>query len=399
MKLLHTADLHLGHRLPPYSRTAEHAHFFEWLLTQIKTEAADALIISGNIFDAPHPGAETRRMFFDFLSRAVEENEGLQIVITAGSQDSGEVLETAGELLHRHNIYVRGNIKRNEEGEADFDHLMLPLAQRGEEEACMVCFALPFLHRSNIPEGHSAEEGMKYFLRNMDKTFKKSDFSKLPVVLSAHLWVDGVTPTPSLKETIELSAIDGNYAYTALGGVSKAQSLDAKGVVRYAGSPLALSFAEQSDCRSVVAVELNGGKSADVRLLEYRPICPLKTIPAQGSAEPAEMKKLIAALPHRDSVPDTRRWPYIEIFLRTTEPDETLRRYLLDTLEQKAVRVCRISTSERQTNASPQPSLPSEWKNLTPIELARSIYRERHAEEMSAELVARFQKAEAAIND
>ena len=51
MKLIHTADLRLGHHLAHYSRIAEHSHFLEWLLVQIKAEAADALIISGNIFD------------------------------------------------------------------------------------------------------------------------------------------------------------------------------------------------------------------------------------------------------------------------------------------------------------------------------------------------------------
>lgn len=401
MKLIHTADLHLGHRLSSYHRTAEYNHFFEWLLAQLKAEAADALIISGNIFDSPNPSAEAQRLLFDFLDSAVTENEGLQIVMTAGSQDSGDWLEAAEELLHHHNIYVRGNILNHEDGEADFEHLMLPLSRRGEEEACMVCFALPFLHRGDLPEGFSAEEGIKHFLRNMDKAFKKSDFSKLPVVLSAHLLVDGVTPSPTthLKETVDLAALEGNYAYTALGGVNKAQSLDAKGQIRYAGSPLALSFAEQSDRRSVVAIELNGGKSADVRLLEYRPICQLETIPARGAADPAEAKKLITALPHRDMVPDTRRWSYVEIFLRAAELDETMRRSLFEILEQKAVRVCRITTADTRSKAVQPSSLQSKWRNLSPLELARRFYRERNEEEMSSELVARFQKAEAALND
>lgn len=401
MKLIHTADLRLGHHFAHYSRIAEHSHFLEWLLVQIKAEAADALIISGNIFDSPTPGAEAQRVLFDFLDSAVKENEGLQVVITAGSRDSGDWLETAEELLHRHNIYVRGNIPFDEEGEADFEHLILPLARRGEEEASMVCFALPFLHRGDIPEGVSEEEGVKHFLRNMEKLHKKSDFSKLPVVLSAHLQVEDVTPSPDsrIKTAVNLATLDGNYAYTALGGVNKAQSLDAKGQIRYAGSPIALSFAEGSDRRSVVAVELNGGRSADVRLLEYRPVCQLERIPARGAADAAEAKKLIAALPHRDMVADSRRWTYVEIFLRATEPDETLRRYLVDTLEQKAVRVCRMTTADTRSKGDQLPSLQSKWRNLTPLELARRVYRERHEAEMSPALVACFQKAEAALND
>ncbi|MCF0235373.1 MAG: exonuclease subunit SbcD, partial [Bacteroidaceae bacterium] len=95
MKIIHTADLHLGNVFHQHSRTAEHQHFLDWLRQTLTSEAADALIISGDVFDTHNPSAEAQRMLFDFLLQATEENEGLQIVVVAGNHDAGARLEAA----------------------------------------------------------------------------------------------------------------------------------------------------------------------------------------------------------------------------------------------------------------------------------------------------------------
>ena len=140
MKIIHTADLHLGNVFHQHSRVAEHRHFFQWLLQMLKHEEPDALIISGDIFDSPNPSVEVQRLFFDFLNQCTQENEGMQVVVIAGNHDSGARIEAAEELLRLHNIYVRGTVQRKGEN-IDFERNILPLSPRHTSEAAVVCSA------------------------------------------------------------------------------------------------------------------------------------------------------------------------------------------------------------------------------------------------------------------
>ena len=190
MKIIHTADLHLGNVFHQHSRVAEHRHFFQWLLQTLSTEKPDALIISGDVFDSPNPSVEVQRLFFDFLTQCTSENEDMQVVVIAGNHDSGARIEAAEELLRQHNIYVRGTVQRKEDV-YDFERNILPLSPRDTSEAAVVCYALPFLRPMDYPHGMSVEEGIKYHLQQMDKWHKGSDFKKLPVVVAAHFYAVG----------------------------------------------------------------------------------------------------------------------------------------------------------------------------------------------------------------
>ena len=113
MKIIHTADWHLGNVFHGHSRQEEHAHFLAWLLNVVRQRRPDALILSGDIFDSPNPPASAERRLYDFLTDVTTAVEGLQVVITAGNHDSGQRLEAPAELLRRSNVYVRGIIRRD----------------------------------------------------------------------------------------------------------------------------------------------------------------------------------------------------------------------------------------------------------------------------------------------
>ena len=71
MKIIHTADLHLGHVFHQHTRTAEHRHFLHWLQQTITDEQADALIVSGDIFDTHNPsGRHCRQSRLGCTSRS-----------------------------------------------------------------------------------------------------------------------------------------------------------------------------------------------------------------------------------------------------------------------------------------------------------------------------------------
>ena len=103
MKILHTADWHLGQTFYEYDRREEHLHFLEWLKQQIRQHEIDVLLIAGDVFDSPNPSAESQRMYYRFLREVTSENPSVQIIIIAGNHDSAARLEATPHCppLHR----------------------------------------------------------------------------------------------------------------------------------------------------------------------------------------------------------------------------------------------------------------------------------------------------------
>ena len=66
MKILHTADWHLGNNFHGYDRTGEHRHFLDWLLGQLRSRQPDALVVAGDVFDSATPSSRAEQRLFDF---------------------------------------------------------------------------------------------------------------------------------------------------------------------------------------------------------------------------------------------------------------------------------------------------------------------------------------------
>ena len=86
MKILHTADLHLGQVIyQNYDRSDEHQHFFRQLEQWCRDEQPDALLVSGDVFDIQQPSATVKKAFTDYFVRLHQTCPNMAIVITAGT--------------------------------------------------------------------------------------------------------------------------------------------------------------------------------------------------------------------------------------------------------------------------------------------------------------------------
>lgn len=410
MKIIHTADLHLGNVFHQHSRVEEHRHFFQWLLQTLREEAPDALIISGDIFDTPNPSVEVQRLFFDFLTDCTDQNEGMQVVIIAGNHDSGARLETAEALLQQHNIYVRGTVHRTGDS-YDFERNILPLSTRHSSEATVVCYALPFLRAIDYPHGMSVEEGLKHHLEQMDKCHKKSDFKSLPVVVAAHFYAVGayvneVEHSERLvvggQDAVSVGNMAKRYAYTALGHIHKAQAVNDLDTVRYAGSPIPLSFSERDYQRSVTLLNIDEDGNTAVSTLDYTPLCVLLTLPKYGYASPEKLLSLLAELPEDDGTQARETWPFLELRVEISQPEPELRAQIVQQLSNKAVRFCRVATNlahSGERKAEDLPSLANNLEQISPLDLAQRHYQERFDNEMPDALLQRFKMAEQLLHE
>ena len=155
MRIIHTADWHIGQTFFDYDRKTEHLHFLLWLKEEIKNREIDLLLIAGDIFDTQNPSAESQKIYYSFLKEVTSENPQLQIIIIAGNHDSAARLEAPNALLEQFNVTVRGTVKRYENGEIDYNRLIVPLHAGGH------CMAVPYLRQGDYPNVGSYTEGVQ----------------------------------------------------------------------------------------------------------------------------------------------------------------------------------------------------------------------------------------------
>ena len=66
LKIIHTADWHLGQTFFGYDREEEHDAFLNWLVDTLAEQQTDVLLIAGDVFDVANPSASAQRRFFHF---------------------------------------------------------------------------------------------------------------------------------------------------------------------------------------------------------------------------------------------------------------------------------------------------------------------------------------------
>ncbi|MDO4714697.1 MAG: exonuclease SbcCD subunit D [Bacteroidales bacterium] len=410
LKILHTADWHLGQRFYDNSRVTEHRHFLNWLITQLAHTQPDVLIVAGDVYDGVNPSGDSERLFFDFLERAIDTVEGLQILITAGNHDGGGRLEATASLAARQRIFLRGTVQRissqdNTLGQPAYDHLLLPLRSRTTEQAEALALLVPFLRPNDV--GGYDTEAIQQFFKQLHHAADGSRWGTLPRILVAHLYTSGtdLSATDEAERYVvggqaELPAETlGHTAYTALGHIHKAMRIQ-QSQAWYAGSPIPLSFAELGYTHGVNLVTLDDKGQAHVERLVHTPLRRLQRLPERGAVSVDELFKLANRLPAAEEHPDATTWPYLEVCLRSDAHDYEQLRELRELLATRAVVFCkftRLDTPLPEATADTGVESLAHFVQATPREMLERIYRNKHQDDLPEALATRFAEVEAAI--
>jgi len=255
MRILHTADWHLGARLVERDRLPEHAAFLDWLIDTLRSEKIDALLLSGDVFDAANPPQEAVALYFDFLKR-LADLKTVKAVITGGNHDSASHLNAPRELLRRFEVHVFGHAGDN-------------IVDLGGA----VIAAVPFLRERDLREA-AAGETMATVHEQVRSAIRAHYAAQLaacrdiaksrPVIAMGHLTVLGATTSDSERDIHigNLGSVGADiftgFDYTALGHLHRPQKVAGNETIRYSGSPIPLSFSEATDAKSVVIIDTQG---------------------------------------------------------------------------------------------------------------------------------------------
>lgn len=289
MKILHTADWHLGKLLNDQSREEEHRLFLDWLLATVKTEKIDAILVAGDIFDTANPPQSALQQYYDFVSQLFAQGS-CELIIIAGNHDSAAQLEAPKGVLNSLRTKVVGFLP---EDPADRIHY-LPNAENPEVAIGMI----PFLRDRDLRIGKAGEtadeirarlgEGIAARYAETAEAIKAAKID-CPSIVTGHLTVVGSETSDSERDihigglgSVTPSHFSQTFDYVALGHLHRPQATDADGRVRYSGSPIALSFSESNDKKEVRLLTVEDGKieQESLSIPLFRKLSQIRTITA-----------------------------------------------------------------------------------------------------------------------
>lgn len=259
MKILHTADWHLGHRLHENSQFEEQTLFLNWIENYITEQEIDVLLISGDIFDTGSPSNQSLELYYNFLVK-LKTTTCNAIVITGGNHDSPGTLNAPKHLLDALAIKVIGKATENIEDE------VFEIELNNEK---IVVAAVPYLRDGDIRRavaGESFDELIDKYKTALINHYKSaSDQAKLinttnaPVIAMGHLFATGGSVSDS-EQNIYVGSLGHigaedfptYFDYVALGHLHRPQIIGDNDKIRYSGSPNILSFSELNYDKKVI---------------------------------------------------------------------------------------------------------------------------------------------------
>lgn len=292
MKILHTADWHIGKRLDHFSRLEEQRLVLAEICEIAEHEAVDAVIVAGDLFDNFNPSSEATELLYSTLHR-LSDNGRRAVIAIAGNHDSPERIQVPDALARVCGIVFVGfpNTKVQTfctQGKVEIlqtDHGFLEIGLPNAD------FPLRILHTP-----YATEQRLKAFLGETesddalrehlqvhwkslaDKYVDDKGFN----LLATHLYVmKKGDPNPEEEPDDErpILHIGGAQAiytenfpegvqYIALGHLHRFQQVDkVPAPAVYSSSPLAYSFSEANQSKYVILLDAAPGK-----LVGYRPV-------------------------------------------------------------------------------------------------------------------------------
>lgn len=307
IRILHTADWHIGQTLRGFSREHEHRKVFERLEEIVVERDVDALVIAGDVFDSQNPAGEAQQLFYNTLVRLSRAHPRMAMVIAAGNHDAAGRLEAPRPLLEAFNIRVVGNVRRRE-GRVEAARHLIPIADASGAVAAHVlavsyptAACLPNMTRLDGEAGSPVIAGVRSLYAELVDTLR-GPMDGLPFVLTGHLHVAGGIESEGAERRI---LVGGQHAvphdvfpaeasYVALGHLHKAQAVG-RDTVRYSGSLIPLSATELPYAHGVTLVSVDGPTVLSEHILIDRPV-PFVRFPEAGDMRLSELGDHLATM-------------------------------------------------------------------------------------------------------
>ena len=291
MKILHTADWHLGKKLGDFPRLEEQKQVLDELCQIADAQNVDVVLIAGDLFDIPLSSNDANQLFLKTLQR-LSKNGSRPVVAIAGNHDSAQYIANFSVWGSELGIFLLGypndklpklklenglEILRSEEG---FLELMMPSWQ------CPLRLLLtPYANELRLKTYfnlNNQEQELREFLQDLWKKQAESYLDENGVnILMGHLFVmKKGEPQPKESDdekSILIGSVQPIYTedfpkgiqYVALGHLHRYHSTQREPFpIVYSGSLLAYSFSEAFQKKYVVILDAEAKEPIKYKKIE-----------------------------------------------------------------------------------------------------------------------------------
>ena len=305
MKFLHTSDWHIGRQFHNVSLLDDQRHVLAQIVAYIRSEAVDAVIIAGDIYDRSVPPAAAVSLLDEVLN-TICTDLAVPVLLIPGNHDGAERLRFGSKQLKQAGLHIIG----------DLNQITQPVILNKNGHA-IAFYGIPY----NDPESvrnhfevdvTSHDEAHQYLVEQINAVKNASAIN----VLISHCFIDGAEASES-ERPLSIGGADRvsvepfkAFDYVALGHLHNPQH---KGEthIRYSGSILKYSFSEQRQQKGVTLVEMDNTGLKSTTHLPLKPLRDMRTLEGdlesllkQGATDPNNQDYLLIRLTDQNAILD-----------------------------------------------------------------------------------------------
>jgi exonuclease SbcD len=254
MKLIHTADWHLGKRLHKFSLQEEQEHALAQIIEIARSERPDAVIVAGDVFDTQVPTLDALSSW-EHVTGVIVGDLQIPMIAIPGNHDHPERLGVHSKVAQRAGLHIVKSLR----------DAATPIVV-GDVQF----YGLPFHKPAHVNSAFQADEpGIGYFDYHaaMAYVVGRIDAARQPgqrAVLIAHAFIEGAGEETDGEDPLHIggagavnAGVFENFDYVALGHIHGRRKFGA-GHVYYSGTPYPYSFSEAGQEKTVTMVDMSG---------------------------------------------------------------------------------------------------------------------------------------------
>ena len=286
MKILHTADWHLGKKLDRFSRIEEQRAVMDEIVQIADTQKIDVVVIAGDLFDNFTPNTDAIELFYKTLKRLSLQGKRPVIAIS-GNHDAPKLIDAPDPLARECGIFLIGQ-PFAQVTPIETENFSISHSSEGFIELSLAQYAYPLriIHTAyaNEPRLKQELEGDKQLSINQFLSDRWQHLANTYCdpegvnILMTHLFMNPkqgpLLEEPDGERPIRIGNADMIYTdivpsqiqYTALGHLHGFKNIgsEEKPIV-YASSPLCYSFSEAGQQKYVAIIEAEPNKTVSLR--------------------------------------------------------------------------------------------------------------------------------------
>lgn len=365
MRILHTADWHLGMDLYKCSLIEDQRWFQQQLKAVVEEEQIDVVLVCGDVYDTFLASKEAIEVYDDIMYMLCMEMKK-KVIVIAGNHDSATRLASMSRLLEGMGLYVVGSLKE---------------AVKGISFQDCVIYPIPYFHIEQVrsvygAQVHSIEEAYACICEQL----RCHADSKQKQIVMAHGFLADADVCESDRfanvggsDMVSSRIFDG-FDYVAMGHLHRRQQAGKR--VWYSGSPLPYSFSEANQKKGVWIYDTIEDR---VYARDITPLHPLQVV--TGTYE--ELKQAMVTQSVQENA-------YVKIEIS----DLPVSYEMLEYFRQGYPNLLQLSGKSMDPKQSKISVQLQDLETISDLDIVKQFYKDIYGEELSDEAKALFQKAQ-----